>query len=42
MSGKLIARPFSIGKSRWFEIDDFEDLAKAEVLFKEKIIGAEK
>jgi len=38
-SGKLVARPFDIGKNRWYEIDNYEDLGAAEVLFNEKIGG---
>ncbi len=34
-SGQLAARPMSIEKNRWYEIDNFEDLGEAEVLFNE-------
>jgi HAD superfamily hydrolase (TIGR01450 family) len=36
-TGKLKAKPMSIGKSRWYEIDNFEDLAQAEILFNSKL-----
>ena len=36
-TGKLIANPYDIGSEKWFEIDNFEDLAKAEILFNDKI-----
>ncbi|HPN54302.1 MAG TPA: HAD-IIA family hydrolase [Candidatus Moranbacteria bacterium] len=36
-SGKIVANPFNIGKNRWYEIDNYEDLGAAEVLFNEKI-----
>lgn len=34
---KLIASPCDIGSEKWFEIDNFEDLAKAEILFNDEI-----
>ncbi len=36
-SKKLIAKPSSVPKNSWFEIDNFDDLAQAELLFNEKI-----
>ena len=35
--GLIIAAPMDIEGSRWFEIDNFDDLSKAEILFNEKI-----
>lgn len=34
---KIKAKPFNIGKSRWYEIDNYKDLSKAEILFNENI-----
>lgn len=36
-SGRLPAVPLDINPEPWFEIDNFEDLAKAEVLFNERL-----
>lgn len=35
--GKLIAKPLNIKGKKWFEIDDFEDLGQAEILFNRNI-----
>jgi len=35
--GLIQARPFDIGTLRWYEIDNFTDLAAAELLFNEKL-----
>jgi len=32
-SGKVKAAPYKIGKAKWFEIDNYDDLAQAEILF---------
>lgn len=34
---KICARPYDINKAKWFEIDDFNDLAKAEILFNKEL-----
>ncbi len=36
-SSQLIAQPYDIGNSRWFEIDNFDDLSEAEKKFSEKL-----
>lgn len=36
-TGKIVAKPFNIKKNRWYEIDNYEDLRVAEVLFNEKL-----
>jgi len=36
-SGIISALPCNINPSRWFEIDNYEDLAKAEILFNSKL-----
>lgn len=36
-SGNIVAKPFDIGSSRWYEIDNYTDLAEAEILFNDKI-----
>lgn len=33
----VIAKPFDIGSKKWFEIDNLQDLAKAEMLFNETL-----
>jgi len=33
----VIAKPFDIGSKKWFEIDNLQDLANAEMLFNEKL-----
>lgn len=34
---KIIAKPLSIGKAKWFEIDNFEDLSRAELIFNKEL-----
>jgi len=36
-SGKIKAKPFNIGNNRWYEIDNYDDLSKAEILFNDNI-----
>lgn len=36
-SGEIEAKPLDIGNKKWFEIDNFEDLAQAEELFNDKL-----
>jgi HAD superfamily hydrolase (TIGR01450 family) len=36
-SGKVMARPFDIKNMRWYEIDNYEDLSSAEMLFNDKL-----
>jgi HAD superfamily hydrolase (TIGR01450 family) len=36
-SGKLIAKPMDIKGKKWYEIDNYDDLAAAEVLFNTKL-----
>lgn len=36
-SGLVSARPFDIQKMKWYEIDNYDDLASAEVLFNDRI-----
>jgi HAD superfamily hydrolase (TIGR01450 family) len=35
----VIARPFDIGSRKWYEIDNLQDLSKAEILFNEKLLA---
>ena len=43
-SGRVRAEPTDIEDARWFEIDNYEDLAKAEILFSDELmkIGGKK
>lgn len=36
---KILARPMEINTMRWYEIDNFDDLASAEILFNEKLFA---
>jgi HAD superfamily hydrolase (TIGR01450 family) len=42
IKSKLKAYPFDIGRSKWFEIDNFDDLSKAEILFNKHLIKVSK
>lgn len=41
-SKKLISFPFDIRSKKWYEIDNFDDLVNAEILFNQKIINLSK
>jgi len=40
--GKIISYPFDISGRKWYEIDNFNDLVAAEILFNKKIISLNK
>jgi HAD superfamily hydrolase (TIGR01450 family) len=36
-AGKIIAKPFNIDGKKWYEIDNYQDLSNAEIIFNESI-----